>query len=41
MKKHLTLLKEHHETALLLGAVLLLLVGLIKAEMELKQEVHI
>jgi mxaL protein len=40
MKRYLHLLKAHHETALLLAAVALLLLALVKPQIRLKQEVH-
>lgn len=40
MKNMLSFLKENHETALYLGAALLLLLALVKPQIQLKQEVH-
>ena len=40
MKKIITVLKEHYETALLATALLFLLLAFIKPQIQLKQEVH-
>lgn len=40
MKRLVSFLRENHETALLLGAVLLLLLAVLKPQIQLKQEVH-
>lgn len=40
MKKVVAFLKANHETALLLGALLLLSLALVKPQIQLKQEVH-
>jgi len=40
MKRFFSLLKAHYETSLLLGAMLFLVLALVKPEIQLKQEVH-
>lgn len=40
MKRLLAILKENHETVLLAGAAVLLLLALVKPQIQLKQEVH-